>query len=477
MTTKQQPNTSEKSKKRRANESLLMSDPNGTTSSDSDIETNDNWFPSFLVAQSTDGQQIKLSIFGIQKLIKCAIGEVKSAKKLRNGSVLIEVCNKGQAERAMKLTNWVDQPITITPHRSLNTSRGIIRCPSFKDCADEEVLSELKSQGVVSLKRFVLKKDGNSTPTGTFILNFNTSTPPTCVKAAYMNIVVEPFIPGPLRCYNCQKYGHGRNTCNRPAVCSNCGQEGHQDTACHEQLHCINCSGNHSAHSKQCPEWTKQQEISRIKYERKITFKEAKLIVEQIEMPAIAAKGSQFARRKGVLYSQASQQKTTAEISTQTEISWPSSANKPFSLSMHASIEVQTEPEKALDEATGGHDMLRQIETHTKRSGSLSELGAVGGDPTATVAQINTKIAPCSTSDNMCSYIPIQASTPKAKIQLSSSKPGPASSKPKTGPGNKPSKGSDNPVLIYNKYGSLDQLDPEVSNSPRKGSLGPGIRK
>jgi hypothetical protein len=64
----------------------------------------DNNFPSFIVVESTNGQPIKLSIFGIQKLLKCAVGDVKSAKKLRNGSVLIEVACKAQADRALSMT-------------------------------------------------------------------------------------------------------------------------------------------------------------------------------------------------------------------------------------------------------------------------------------------------------------------------------------------------------------------------------------
>ena len=39
-------------------------------------------FPRFLVVSAKDEQPIKLSIFGIQKLVSCAVGEVKEAKTL-----------------------------------------------------------------------------------------------------------------------------------------------------------------------------------------------------------------------------------------------------------------------------------------------------------------------------------------------------------------------------------------------------------
>jgi hypothetical protein len=57
--------------------------------------------------------QSKYSIFAIQKLLKCAVGDVKSPKKLRNGAVLIEVTSKAQADKALKMTNWIDVQVKV----------------------------------------------------------------------------------------------------------------------------------------------------------------------------------------------------------------------------------------------------------------------------------------------------------------------------------------------------------------------------
>jgi hypothetical protein len=389
-------------------------------------------FPTYLVAEATDGSPIKLTIFGIQKLLNSAVGLIKSAKKLRSGSVLIEVSNQSQADRALKMTTWIDQPIKVTPHRSLNSSRGVIRCPQFKECDDEEVLYELKPQGVTSLKRFQIKKNGKMIPTGTFILNFNTPTPPKRVTAAYMSIAVEPFVPGPLRCYNCQKYGHGKSTCNHGAVCARCGKEGHQDTNCDEQPHCVNCSGSHAAYSKECPEWSKQQKIVQIKHERNVTFKEAKMLVEQqISKPTYASVASTSSKQPSTMH------KSVSTISTQTDITWPKDSKVPINLTV-SSMHTQTNT----DESTPEDD------TH---------LGAVGGDSSAKSTSLSN-IPHCLSS------------TPKPKVQTNIQKPGPASSK--SGLGNKPPKGSKDPISLFNRFGSLDSMDVELS--PGKG---PGGRK
>jgi hypothetical protein len=120
MAEKPQLTPREQSKKRRADDSNL-------TDSDNDTAT----FPHFLIAETVDGQPLKYSIITISKLLQCAVGTVTSAKKLRSGSVLIEVANRHQAELALRLNTWIDVPMKVSPHKTLNTSRGIIRCREF----------------------------------------------------------------------------------------------------------------------------------------------------------------------------------------------------------------------------------------------------------------------------------------------------------------------------------------------------------
>jgi hypothetical protein len=325
--------------------------------------------------------------------------------------------------------NNISQPIHIkvTPHRSLNSSKGVIRCRDLRDCSDEEVLDALRPEGVTHVKHIMTKRETSVLPTNTFILTFGKPTPPKYIKAAYLNIPVEPFIPNPLRCFNCQKFGHGKSTCTRKSICARCSKEGHLDNACTEDLpHCANCSGSHPSYSKECPEWTKQQAIVKIKNERNISFEEAKNIYSN------SAQSARTSRESSTSY--ASAIKSTHNISTQTDLTWPLSNNSPvYITSEKHSTESQTST-KAMNEPDDSSDE-----------------GAAGG-----AAKSN---------------IPRYSSTPKIKIQLNS-RPGPASSKP--GFGSKPSKGSNDQIKLYNKFGSLDCMDLEVTHSPTKG---PGSRK
>ena len=79
----------------------------------------------------------------------------------------------------------------------------------------------------------------------------------------------EVYIPNPLRCHNCQKYGHHEDRCSK-----------NTESRCTNELHCVNRGKKHSADSKECRIWHKEKEILRIKFTRNIFFIEARKLVE-----------------------------------------------------------------------------------------------------------------------------------------------------------------------------------------------------
>ena len=106
---------------------------------------------------------------------------------------------------------------------------------------------------------------------------------PKKIKAAYISVNVEVYVPNPLRCYHCQVFGHHESSCNRQKVCANCGEDKHcsDDRNCDKTAKCVNCSGPHPTFSRDCPTWHKEKEILKIKYTRNLSFFEARKINEQ----------------------------------------------------------------------------------------------------------------------------------------------------------------------------------------------------
>ena len=68
-----------------------------------------------------------LSPFAIEKAIVGLAGEPKSVKKIKTG-LLVECHSEKHSTCYLKLTNVCNVPIMVTPHASLNSSKGVIRC-------------------------------------------------------------------------------------------------------------------------------------------------------------------------------------------------------------------------------------------------------------------------------------------------------------------------------------------------------------
>ncbi|XP_048239178.1 uncharacterized protein LOC125372731 [Haliotis rufescens] len=183
--------------------------------------------------------------------------------------------------------------------------------------AEEEIVAELKDQNVTSVKRFTVKKqDGKIVPSNTYLFTFALSTVPKSIKAGYFNIGVEVYIPSPLRCYTCQKFGHGSKSCRYSHRCHRCSED-HQDSDCTKDPKCANCSGDHLSSSKSCPEWQIQTKILKLKYETNIPFHEAK---QQILSQTPAKLSTSISYSAAV-----SNKPKTVSISCQTDLTWVTS--------------------------------------------------------------------------------------------------------------------------------------------------------
>ena len=86
---------------------------------DSDFEnelflTNDDW-PRFIVLSSASEEKPlrKLSPFAVQKGFQAIAGTLKSIKRLRDGSFLVECSRRAQAENLLKTATFVDRPVHV----------------------------------------------------------------------------------------------------------------------------------------------------------------------------------------------------------------------------------------------------------------------------------------------------------------------------------------------------------------------------
>ena len=95
-----------------------------------------------------------------------------------------------------------------------------------------------------------------------------------------------PYIPNPQRCFQCQKFGHTKNSCKGKPVCARCGEEGHNVDDCRNDPKCVNCEGDHRAISKDCPIWKQEKDIVTLKYKENISFADARKRLQPISDPS-----------------------------------------------------------------------------------------------------------------------------------------------------------------------------------------------
>ncbi|RUS84611.1 hypothetical protein EGW08_007638 [Elysia chlorotica] len=206
-----------------------------------------SWSP-FQVISDVDKKVAKLSVFAISKALKGIVGEPKSVTKLRSSELLVECCSEAQVKRLGKIDTFVNIPVTVKAHRSLNSSRGVVRSRDLETTSEEEMVEEL--DGVTHALRIFVRKGGDKVRTNTFVLTFDSTSPPTSLKVVYLTLKVTPYIPRPMRCFKCHRFGHSQTTCRRTAVCCRFGKGGHD---CKADPSCLNCHGPHAADSKECP--------------------------------------------------------------------------------------------------------------------------------------------------------------------------------------------------------------------------------
>ena len=172
----------------------------------------------------------------------------------------------------------------VTPHLSLNSSKGVIRCPDLSGLSDEEILTELEPQEVSGVRMISFPKGDKRIPTNTLVITFSTPHLPKTIKVGYLIVKVQVYIPNPLRCFGCQRFGHHETKCRSDIHrCKKCGEDEHfhNESNCPNPPKCVNCNGPHEVTSKECPVWLKEKEILKVKYTQNLSFPEARKIVNE----------------------------------------------------------------------------------------------------------------------------------------------------------------------------------------------------
>ena len=94
--------------------------------------------------------------------------------------------------------------------------------------SEVEIRDQLKDQGVVGVNQVTLKKEGEVIPTDTLFLTFGCQNLLKEITVGYLKVKAALFFPNPMRCFNCNKFGHTSQRCKVAVKCTGSGKDNHE---------------------------------------------------------------------------------------------------------------------------------------------------------------------------------------------------------------------------------------------------------
>ena len=89
---------------------------------------------------------------------------------------------------------------------------------------------------------------------------------------------IKPYIPKPVQCYNCSKFGHYKEYCkNTSPACFYCATKDHTSQwQCGGEEKCINCGGSHHSRSQTCPFYVYNAQVRHLQLRSGIGVRDAR---------------------------------------------------------------------------------------------------------------------------------------------------------------------------------------------------------
>lgn len=245
-------------------------------------------FPELPVIQKPDPKYVILSAIGdkniqeyscflVHRSLKSVCPDILSVSELRDGNLLLLTGNKKNADKLIstKVLPGVCN-IKCEYHSKLNSSKGTIYAPYLNNVPEDEIVSELKSQGVSEVYKYQKKNsDEKLVPCGVLLLTFDRYSTPEKLDISWHKVKVRPYYPNPMRCKSCQRLGHTKKWCKNNPLCEKCALPPHTPTEC-TRTFCVNCSEEHPSNFKECKVFKQHKEVLKIKTKEKCSLKAAK---------------------------------------------------------------------------------------------------------------------------------------------------------------------------------------------------------
>ncbi|XP_045913420.1 uncharacterized protein LOC123975742 [Micropterus dolomieu] len=228
-----------------------------------------------------EGGVKKMDPLKLTKIIREKVGEVKYARILGDGNLLVGCNNEVQMEKAKKMSCVGKIKIVRVGEKRSGGSKGVIYgiplTVNMKELVENLRMKNRSVKSAVRMTRGVEKVETESV-----LVEFETKEVPKEVYYGFMRYSIRDYVPKPMRCYKCQEFGHMANVCKGKRRCARCSGD-HEYGKCGEEVRpkCCNCGGNHSVAFWGCEVMKKEVKVQQIKLKENISYVEAVKRTEQ----------------------------------------------------------------------------------------------------------------------------------------------------------------------------------------------------
>ncbi|GFT42936.1 uncharacterized protein TNCV_1615071 [Trichonephila clavipes] len=129
-------------------------------------------------------------------------GESKSIKRLRSRDLLIETIFDLQTKSFLLAKTFLNSPVTVSPHKTLNSCRDVISEPDLLSTPESEILEGFSDRGVIQKLNLGLPEPisssaaapDNSLNTSASSLSTETRPLTTSNKSAALSTEIQPLV-------------------------------------------------------------------------------------------------------------------------------------------------------------------------------------------------------------------------------------------------------------------------------------------
>ena len=208
----------------------------------------------------------------------------------RDGSVMIDAKTRRNAIEVEKLQKIQNKNVSTARDPRLNSIRGTILVPlsEFKnENLEERIQGHLQQQNIPVSNVTIFKKNSRKGNTLTCAcITFESRSMPASVRMGFEKVKVKEDIPKPKQYHTCWKSGHAKKHCEDIPCCPIFGTLTHNLQHCPHhgdrsyKGHCPNCNEDgHTAFSKLCALYRREEEILLTMYRQGITKEKARKLL------------------------------------------------------------------------------------------------------------------------------------------------------------------------------------------------------